>query len=545
MSAPTLDEQIRIHLETLEAAPGDVQAFDALVGLYESASRWEDLVALYEGRAPLVPGAPLLARAASLAHSKLRNVARAEALYRQLLRLDPANPDALRSLCELLEEEQSWPALAAVLDQAATHAAAPPGEAARLTLRLAKVHEQRLGRRDRAALLYARAHRLDPDLAEARVRALACFSAMRRFGQAKKLLDAAREHGAEPRTLAAEYAKLGAALVDEPLEHGLAMDALIEAVTLDRNAPGAAAARERLKNMPRSWREEAARVEAAAAAAQDRRSAAALHLRLAQLHAAYDPEGLPRLVDRVERAWALAPGNEAALEILERVFAERGDHRGHADALARLSALTRDRAAQVTLLLELARVDMVRFGDAEAALGTLHRALALNPASEVAALQAFELEMDAGRFVDALETLERHLAATPEKAAHAALRDPRGRAGAGPAWAIRSGRAGTWRPRCGPIPGSARPARRWRRSWPRPASGSGCARCSTSRRAGSAIRPSGCACWSAWPRCSRTSWGGRATRCGRWPARWRWTPAAPPPARPWRARRRAPTRIWN
>ena len=80
------------------------------MGLYESASRWEDLVALYEGRARSpVPGAPLLARAASLAHSKLRNVARAEALYRQLLRLDPANPDALRSLCELLEEGQTGP----------------------------------------------------------------------------------------------------------------------------------------------------------------------------------------------------------------------------------------------------------------------------------------------------------------------------------------------------------------------------------------------------------------------------------------------------
>ena len=284
------------------------------------------------------------------------------------------------------------------------------------------MQEQRLGRRDRAALLFARAHRLDPDLAEARVRALGCFSALRRFGQAKRLLDDAREHGAEPRTLAAEYAKLGAALVDEPLEHLLAMDALIEALTLDRNAPGAAAARERLKNMPRAWREEAARIEAAAVEAKDRRGAAALHLQLAQLHAAYDPEGLPRMLERVERAWTLAPGTEAALEILERVFTERSDHRGHADALARLVAATRDRAAQVAVLLELARVDVVRFGDAEAGLATLHRALALDPASEVAALQAFELEMNAGRFAEALETLERHLAATPEKPAHAALR---------------------------------------------------------------------------------------------------------------------------
>ena len=57
MSATSLDEQIRSHLETLEAAPGDVHAFQALEELYEKASRWEDLVSLYEGRARAVPRA--------------------------------------------------------------------------------------------------------------------------------------------------------------------------------------------------------------------------------------------------------------------------------------------------------------------------------------------------------------------------------------------------------------------------------------------------------------------------------------------------------
>src|SRR5512140_3860364 len=71
LSAPGLDDQIRSHLETLEAAPGDLHAFQALESLYEGASRWEDLIALYEGRARVVhePGAPLLARAANLAQS--------------------------------------------------------------------------------------------------------------------------------------------------------------------------------------------------------------------------------------------------------------------------------------------------------------------------------------------------------------------------------------------------------------------------------------------------------------------------------------------
>ncbi|HEX9049155.1 MAG TPA: tetratricopeptide repeat protein, partial [Anaeromyxobacter sp.] len=422
LSAPSLDDQIRSHLETLEAAPGDVQAFEALEALYENASRWEDLVALYEGRARSVPpGAPLLARAATLAHTKLRNVARAEELYRQLLQAEPAHEGALRSMTGLLEERGDWPALAVALEREAL-AATDPREAARLAVRLGRLQEEKLGRRDRAALLYARAARLDPTLEEARTRGLAGFTALRRFAQAKRMLDAARDAGASPKALAAEYARLGAALVEEPLEHDLAMDALIDAATLDRTAPGAAQARERLKAYPRAWREEAKLLDEAARRAKDRREAATLHLRLAQLHAAYDPEGWTPAMERVERAWALAPGDPSALELVARMWAERGDHRGHADALARLAATTRDRAALVRLQLELARVDLVRFGDAEGALAALERALELDPSCESAALQAFEHHVDAGRFEAALATLERHLAAAPEKAAHAPLR---------------------------------------------------------------------------------------------------------------------------
>ncbi|WP_408629105.1 tetratricopeptide repeat protein, partial [Anaeromyxobacter terrae] len=422
MSAPSLDEQIRSHLETLEAAPGDPGAFEALEALYEQAARWEDLVSLYEGRARLVPepGAPLLAKAAALASTKLRNVARAEELYQQLLRSDPAEPAALAALTQLLEDRPEGRALARVGLRAA--GAGEPAGAARLTLRLGALHEERLGRRDRAALLYARACRHDPGLAEARARGVASFAALRHFAQAKRLLDEAREAGADGVALAAEYALLAARLVDEPLEHGLAADAVIEAVALDRAAPGAAEIRERLRAFPRAWREEARALEKRVPQARDRREAATLQLRLAQLHLAYDPEGVKRALERIDRAWALLPGDPAALDLLARVHAEKGDHRAHADALARLATQTRDRAALVALHLEMARVDVIRFADADSALVALGKALALDPACEPAALQAFEHHADAGRFEEALATLERHLAAAPPKAAHAPLR---------------------------------------------------------------------------------------------------------------------------
>ncbi|HEX7489538.1 MAG TPA: hypothetical protein VF341_11560, partial [Anaeromyxobacteraceae bacterium] len=115
-------------------------------------------------------------------------------------------------------------------------------KAAEIYLRLGRLHEERLLRRDRAALYYLRALRLDPALAAARQASLRCLVALRRFGQAKHTLDGARVRGDEPRALAAEYARLGGLLADEPLEHGLAMEVLVEALALDRAAPGAAAA---------------------------------------------------------------------------------------------------------------------------------------------------------------------------------------------------------------------------------------------------------------------------------------------------------------
>jgi tetratricopeptide (TPR) repeat protein len=367
------------------------------------------------------PGAPWLAKAASLARERLNNVARAEELYRRLLQSDPRNEGALHSMTHLSEEKGDWAAHAAALEREA-QAASDPRAAARATVRLGRVQEERLGRRDRAALLYARAFRLDPALEEARARAIACFLALRRFGQAKRMLDDAAAAGVDLRALAAEYAALGAALVDEPLEHGLALDALVEALALDRAAPGAAAARERLKALPRTWREEVRALDARAAKAKDRREAAALQLTAAQLHAAYDPEGAAQAVERIERAWALAPGSRPVLDLLSRLYGDRSDWRGLADALARLAAGTRDRAAAVAVHLELAQVDLVRFGDAPAALASLERALELDPACETAAIQAFEHHVDAGRFAEALAVVERHLAAAPEKPGHALLR---------------------------------------------------------------------------------------------------------------------------
>ena len=332
--------------------------------------------------------------------------------------VDPADGPAVTARAERLERDGDWEALGELLEARAR--LLPPAEAARLELRIGRLYAERIGRHDRAALHLARAARLDPALVEARDGAVEACLAIRRFSQARRILDVAREGGAEPAGLAEAYARLGARLSDEALLHDLAMDSIIEAQALGRGVPGLAEARERLTSLPRRWRDEVATLEARAGHA-GRRAAAGLLARAAQLHAAYDPDGTARAVALLEQAWAAAPGAPEVLELLERIHGDRQDHGALGATLDRLAATTRDRAALAQVHLARARLRLVRHADGAGALAALERALEVDPANESAALQALELRVDAGRIAEAVEGLERHLAATPARRSHAAL----------------------------------------------------------------------------------------------------------------------------
>ncbi len=419
-----LDRRIEALEATLELSPGDEQAFGALAALHEERGRWDELIALHERRARLSGDAgagALLARAAELARRRQKNPARAEALYRQALHADPGHAGALTALVELCEERGDPSALAEALERQAD-CTPDLAEAARLYARLGRLFEERLVRRDRASLFYARACRLHPELDEARAAALRCQLSLRRWRAALQTLDAARRRGVAPAALAAQYARLGVVLLDEPLDHALAAEAFRAALALDPAAPRAREALARLETLPARFAAEAQALAEQADRTADRRTAAQLLLRAAGLRAAHDP-GHPELaIELAERAVLQSRGSAQGQDLLERLLGGRGASALFAEVLTRLSRALEDRGARTALHLRLARLHLEASGNAAAALEELSLALKVDPACEPAAEQAFELLIEAGRPADALTAMERHLAAAPSRPQHAAWR---------------------------------------------------------------------------------------------------------------------------
>ena len=245
-------------------------------------------------------------------------------LLRALARL-PGDPEMLRELAAVREQAGDLAGVAAVLEEEADRTSRP-AEAAQRYLALARWWEERIGRRDRAALFYGRAFRLDPGPGRGatpgrgRAPRRSAGTATRRSSSTAGATPAATGPSSRWPTPTWAWASC-----DEPLEHGLALDATVEAMLLDRGAPGAAETLERLRSAPRTWRDQAAALEQRAAVERDRKEAARIWLRLAALHVAYDPDGASMAREAFDRAWLASPGHPRALDLLERWHGERGD----------------------------------------------------------------------------------------------------------------------------------------------------------------------------------------------------------------------------
>ena len=149
----------------LEGDANHAEALAALDRLYEDTGRHADCVAIVRRRADLVSGdarATLLVRAAEIQNGPLGDPAGSAETLEIVAALQPGNRDVSENLESLYNRLEDWPRLAAVLLRRDDHLADDVDARIANLSELARVHETRMGARDAAFFIWAKAAQIQP-----------------------------------------------------------------------------------------------------------------------------------------------------------------------------------------------------------------------------------------------------------------------------------------------------------------------------------------------------------------------------------------------
>ena len=402
--------------ETSEQQFGEVEAN------LEKSGRVEELIRLYESRSREVPdhdeAGNLLARAGELARERLRNLPRAEELFRRALVYAPRAREALGGLKSLYEQRQDHAQLADVLERLA--ALTEGTAAAPLYLRAADLHENRLGRKDRAVLCCQLAARANPQERQAFQRARKILLAEARYLSAWESLE--RERAAlGDRDLGDAYLDLAQHVVDDPFQHELARKALDRAAALDPDDQKVAALRKQISALESGWKERVRQLRSQSLEERDRRLAARLSLQVARLYSFYDSAATAKLKEALDRCFLLWPAMPDALDLLEKVAEKAGDWNVAVAVFQKLAKDTKDKAAQVDLHLRMGTIFLTRLNDREQSLDAFVKAATIDPGRADAAGLASELLIEGGKVDEGVGLLEKHLGTLKDKNAQVIL----------------------------------------------------------------------------------------------------------------------------
>ncbi|HUB09934.1 MAG TPA: tetratricopeptide repeat protein, partial [Myxococcales bacterium] len=346
--------------------------------------------------------AALWRQAADIAAEKLGKPSEAERCLARLLELCPNDPAALAQKAALAEAKGAGESAARLWEALAD---ADPARRAGWQLRAADVWEARAGSVSRAVICLRQQLAGEPHTEGVRQRLFLLFLSQRRFEAAASLYSV--KSGAPDGESAESLAKLGTLLLDEPIDHALARQCLERAVQLGHG--GASDGLRRLSELAAGWAQTIKALRATAVEERDRRVAARLYLRVAQLHSAYDPQGAAGVQENLQRCFLLWPGMPEGLETLERLAKHWRDPSWAVRGLEALAASARDRTVAAELWERGARLLLLDAAGRTRSVTFLEKACELDPSRPGASWLLAELLIEEGQPAAAAETLEKHL----------------------------------------------------------------------------------------------------------------------------------------
>jgi tetratricopeptide (TPR) repeat protein len=415
--AATLEEEllnrperaIAVYEKVLELDPEDVRSVDALISLFLSLSRWEDLLGVYSKKVDLVldpeEKKQILYEVGAVYERELSNVAHAIDTYQRVLELDPDDLTALGRLDVLYQAAGNWQELLSVL----THEAeltADPAEAVGYQYRIAALYEKHLEDVERAVELYRDILGIQPDheptlealegIKQGTESPLAAAAVLEQVydasGDWERLISVLE---VQARFADDQYARVDllqriAGLYEESLnDPARAFDVYARSISVDSQNEDTLGALERLAMLTERWPAVASLYDQELdKIAEEPERVVELGLRVAQVYEV-QLENLEAAITRYRRVLAADPENRTALTSLDRLFTQAERWSELAEVLGKEAEVGESPEEILEFKFRLGQLQEQQLNDVDRAIAAYREVISAAP-EHTATLEALE-----------------------------------------------------------------------------------------------------------------------------------------------------------
>ncbi len=430
-------EAVKAYEQVIAIEPDNTTANDYLRQMYEKRRDWEKLLGLQRREAEAMADGPGRAQKfldiAKLATERVKKPEVCIELWREVLRSDDANAEALAALSLLYERAKEFEALAQVLEKQAEITYDAPAKIAILG-KLGTIYGERLNNDEGAVAAWRALLTLDPNERKAQEALKKKYLALGRWDDLEifyaesgkwdefiRVLDQQEAKEADPQAKIGLLFKIAQLWADRKQKADRAAKAYEKILELEPQNLQAAEALIPIYTAANNSKALANAIEVKLSHEQDPTTKLSLYREVAALYEGKvkDPQ---KAFDRYIKAFELAPGDERTTGDVERAARTTSpagwDHviESYTHAIARADEEL-DRTLGVWLRLKLGRVLVDEAGRIDDALAT-YRAVQEAEDENAEALAALErLYRQTGRFQDLLGVYEkrRDLALDPEE----------------------------------------------------------------------------------------------------------------------------------
>ncbi len=420
-------QAIALWKQILHEDAGAMDALDAIEKLAEQEQDWVSLAEVLERRIEAVgtdiAAVSFLERLGVVYAEHLHAADKALSTWQRLLAIDPQSRRALRTVRQALQEEQDWDGLEAlyaskndweglvdVLGTAADRVS-DPAIKIDLSLRAARVYEEKIGAPHRAFRSYERILSVDPDNELAATALIPIYEQEEKWNRlvgVLRILLRKHEGGGSPQGRVELLRKLTLLCLDKLRDGELALVHALEAFQLDPTDRSIRETLEQAAELSQQYEQLVGAYQEGLSKLTDPAELTDLRRRLAQLY--LGPLATPSAAIPYLRAVADADSADSeAMEALDRIYRNEKDFESLKDVYLRRLKAELNPERKVELLRELATLEERTLNDAESAAERFREILALDPADVTAIIDLERLATQSGRWKELAELLERHV----------------------------------------------------------------------------------------------------------------------------------------